>query len=152
MKKIILAATGEELEWRDDVDGDPCLVRKADEGVPRRSLPFTRIVAAAYGARHGSRVGWAYLLEDSDDGYDGGRWESVEDIEMALVGRGFIRIEGEESQSQPQPQTPSELEPQPGPTTEEYLISEARAIILDAARNNFDHKRALRFIADSEGM
>lgn len=145
MRKIILAATGEELEWRDDVDGDPCLVRKTDEGVPRRSLPFTQIVVATYGTRHGSRVGWAYLLEDRGDDHSGGRWESVEDIETALVGRGFIRIEGEESRPQPEPQ------PQPGPTMEEYLIGEARAIILDAARNNFDHRRALRFIADSEG-
>lgn len=138
MKKIILAATGEELEWRDDADGDPCLVRVTDEGVPRRSLPFARIVVAVYGGRSDTRLGWRCLLVDDVRGDD---WLSLESIENVLVGRGFIRIEGDETG------------PQPGRTTQDYLLDEAEAIIKDVVRTAsgracLDSARTLAFIVD----
>lgn len=127
MKKIILAATGEELEWRDTYDGS--------SGYALDTVVGQSVVSPlAYCYHRGSCVLTPYgrgstLMPDGT---------TKDEMERALVTAGIIRIE-------------ETAEPQPGPSREEYLIGEARAIILDAARNNFDHKRALRFIADSEG-
>lgn len=132
MKKIILAATGDELKWED----------KGGYQQLRRESPSVAGYGFVTWYPEGTLRGSYYLW--SSDGSDfvtvsSGCTDDRKSVEYAAVAAGLIRII-------------DEAEPQPGPSMQEYLLAEARAIILDAARNNLDYKRALRWIADSEGL
>lgn len=131
MRKIILAATGEELTW---------IRYEAERRLMRAQPAVPGYCVAYYGDRNRGVVfdndGAAYLALFS------GFFSSIEEVERKAVELGIIRIE-----------EVADTGPQPGPTMQEYLLDEAEAIIKDVARtssgrDSLDAKRALAFIID----